>query len=88
VFYEKPVAPPTPTPTGRAAVLRSGRTFVVDHVLRYNPVLAALRRLHDDRLLQAVQRLAFENDAADEDLPAGHWFGTRHQRGIRRAGAL
>jgi len=75
VFCEKPVAlTDSDADRVRGAVLRSGRTFVVDHVLRYNPVLAALRRLHDDRLLGAVQRLAFENDAADEDLPAGHWF--------------
>jgi predicted dehydrogenase len=75
VFCEKPVAlTDADADRVRAAVVSSSRTFVVDHVLRYNPVLAALRRLHDDSLLGAVQRLAFENDAADEDLPAGHWF--------------
>lgn len=75
VFCEKPIAlTEADGEAVRAAVVDSGRTFVVDHVLRYNPVLAALCRLRDAGLLGPVQRLAVENDAADEDLPAGHWF--------------
>jgi predicted dehydrogenase len=75
VFCEKPLAlTVAEAETVRGAAVASGRTFVVDHVLRYNPVLAALRRLHDAGVLGAVQRFAFENDAADEDLPCGHWF--------------
>ncbi|MDQ2739704.1 MAG: Gfo/Idh/MocA family oxidoreductase [Actinomycetota bacterium] len=75
VFCEKPVAlAESDADEVRKAVLASQRTFVVDHVLRYNPVLAALRRLQDADLLGAVHRLAFENDASDEDLPAEHWF--------------
>ena len=42
-------------------------------MLRYNPLLQALVRLQDE-LLGPVQRFSFENDASDEDLPAGHWF--------------
>jgi predicted dehydrogenase len=75
VFCEKPLAlTEAEAATVRDAAVASGRSFVVDHVLRYNPVLAALRRLHDAGVLGAVQRFAFENDAADEDLPRGHWF--------------
>lgn len=75
VFCEKPVALTGPDADRvRAAAAVSGRTFVVDHVLRYNPLLAALRRLREAGLLGAVQRLAVENDAGDEDLPADHWF--------------
>ncbi len=75
VFCEKPLAlTVAEAETVRDAAVASGRTFVVDHVLRYNPVLAALRRLHEAGVLGAVQRFAFENDAADEDLPCGHWF--------------
>jgi predicted dehydrogenase len=75
VFCEKPLAlTGVDAQAVRDAVVASGRTFVVDHVLRYNPVLAALRRLQDAGLLGAVQRFAFENDAADEDLPQEHWF--------------
>lgn len=75
VFCEKPIAlTVADADRVRGAVDASGRAFVVDHVLRYNPILAAIRRLQDDGLLAAVQRLSFDNDAADEDLPARHWF--------------
>jgi predicted dehydrogenase len=73
VFCEKPLTidPYDATRVSEAAV-RSGRVLVVDHVLRYNPVLRAVERLRP--LLGEVRRLAFENDASDEDLPPGHWF--------------
>ena len=75
VFCEKPVAlTEADAEAVRDAVAAGDRTFVIDHVLRYNPVLAALRRLQADGLLGPVQRFAFENDAADEDLPPAHWF--------------
>lgn len=74
VFCEKPLA------TGEAAaaevmaaVTATGRALVVDHVLRYNPILRALGRLRGP-LLGPVRRLAFENDASDEDLGPDHWF--------------
>ncbi len=78
VWCEKPLATDA---AGAADVLvaaeRSGSALVVDHVLRYNPLLRALRRLQDPLLgplLGPLQRFAFENDASDEDLDAGHWF--------------
>jgi predicted dehydrogenase len=74
VFCEKPLA--TQTADARTvadAAARSDRVLVVDHVLRYNPILAALVTMRDEQL-GPVQRFAFENDASDEDLPAGHWF--------------
>jgi predicted dehydrogenase len=55
------------------AVARTGRVLVVDHVLRYNPLLRALQRLQTE-LLEPLQRFCLENDASDEDLDAGHWF--------------
>lgn len=74
VCCEKPLAT---DPAGAADVLaaaeRSGRVLVVDHVLRYNPLLRALGRLQGS-LLGPLQRFAFENDASDENLDAGHWF--------------
>jgi predicted dehydrogenase len=74
VWCEKPLA----TDAGAAADVlaaaeSSGRVLVVDHVLRYNPLLQALRRLQGP-LLGPLQRFAFENDASDEDLAADHWF--------------
>ena len=56
-----------------AAAAASGRQLVVDHVLRYNPLLQALVILQAE-LLGPVQRFAFENDASDEHLPPDHWF--------------
>lgn len=84
VFCEKPLAV---TLVGadrvRDAVGTSGRVLVVDHVLRYNPLLRAIGELRETGLLGPVQRFAFENDAADEDLPEGHWFwDVTHSGGI------
>ncbi len=74
VLCEKPLATDLPTArTVAAAAEASDRVLVVDHVLRYNPLLQALVRLQDE-LLGPVQVFSFENDASDEDLPAGHWF--------------
>jgi predicted dehydrogenase/mannose-6-phosphate isomerase-like protein (cupin superfamily) len=74
VFCEKPLA----TTAGEAADVvaaaeRAERVLVVDHVLRYNPIVAALLRLKGP-LLGPVTRFSFENDASDEDLPPEHWF--------------
>ena len=74
VWCEKPLATDATAAAGvSAAVERSGRVLVVDHVLRYNPLLLALVRLQGS-LLGPLQRFSFENDASDEDLVAGHWF--------------
>jgi predicted dehydrogenase len=74
VLCEKPLA--TDLATARTvadAAEASAQVLVVDHVLRYNPLLQALVRLQDE-LLGPVQVFSFANDASDEDLPAGHWF--------------
>ncbi len=74
VLCEKPLAT-----NGRdaaavvAAAVHASRVLVVDHVLRYNPILRALTRLRAG-CSPPVQRYCFENDASDEDLPPEHWF--------------
>ena len=74
VLCEKPVATdPAAAVRVVQAAERNRRALVVDHVLRYNPVLAALTVLRHE-LLGPVQRFSFENDASDEHLPADHWF--------------
>jgi predicted dehydrogenase len=84
VFCEKPLA----TTAAEAAQVRdvadaSAGTLVVDHVLRYNPILRMLERLRDEGLLDAPRRFAFENDASDEDLGLDHWFwNPSHSGGI------
>ncbi len=84
VFCEKPLA----TTVGEAArvrdeAARASGVLVVDHVLRYNPVLRMLQRLGGEGLLDPLRRFAFENDAADESLGPGHWFwDPAHSGGI------
>jgi predicted dehydrogenase len=74
VFCEKPLG----MTADQAAQVRElaeslGRVVVVDHVLRYNPLLHAIRRLQDRLGLKPI-RFLFENDAADESLARDHWF--------------
>ncbi|MFF0702672.1 Gfo/Idh/MocA family protein [Streptomyces tendae] len=82
VFCEKPLAT---TARDAEAVAdeaeRAGRVLVVDHVLRYNPLLRAVERLIDEALLAPPRRFLFENDASDEDLGPGHWFWDREHSG-------
>jgi predicted dehydrogenase/mannose-6-phosphate isomerase-like protein (cupin superfamily) len=74
VFCEKPLATTTDDAAAVvAAAERARRVLVVDHVLRYNPILRALLRLKGT-LLGPVTRFNFENDASDENLPPDHWF--------------
>ena len=82
VFCEKPLAVDDRGATQVAeTVRRTGRVLVVDHVLRYNPVLRALLRLQGD-LLGPVRRFCFENDASDEDLGPDHWFWDEARSGV------
>ena len=83
VFCEKPLALDEETASDLvAAVERTGKVLVVDHVLRYNPILRALIWLQGSgSLLGPVQRFCFENDASDEDLGEGHWFWDETQSG-------
>ncbi|GHF82600.1 Gfo/Idh/MocA family protein [Streptomyces thermodiastaticus] len=82
VLCEKPLAT---TARDAAAVAgeaeRSGRALVVDHVLRYNPLLRAVERLTGEGLLARPCRFLFENDASDEDLGPDHWFWDREHSG-------
>ena len=83
VLCEKPLATSTAEAYDLAVLAeKEGRVLVVDHVLRYNPLLRALLSLRDG-LLGPLQRFCFENDAADEDLGPDHWFWDEwHSGGI------
>jgi predicted dehydrogenase len=81
VFCEKPLGvTPEEAEAVRDAAARSNRVVVVDHVLRYNPLLRGIRRLQDMLQWRPI-RFLFENDAADESLPATHWFWDESQSG-------
>ncbi len=81
VFCEKPLALDDDSADRLVdTVCRTRRALVVDHVLRYNPILGALRRL-DGELLGPLQRFCLDNDASDEDLGEAHWFWDRRLSG-------
>ena len=81
VFCEKPAATTAEDlDTLVAAAAASECVIVVDHVLRYNPLLAAVERLQDE-ILGLPHRFLFENDASDEDLHDDHWFWDEQRSG-------
>jgi predicted dehydrogenase len=81
VFCEKPLATTSVEARDLAELAdKEGRVLVVDHVLRYNPLLRALPPLRDG-LLGPLQRFCFENDASDEDLGPDHWFWDESRSG-------
>lgn len=84
VFCEKPLATTTRDAARvRDEAARAPGVLVVDHVLRYNPLLRMLQRLGEEGLLDPPRRFAFENDAADEALGPDHWFwDPAHSGGI------
>jgi predicted dehydrogenase len=62
-----------------AAAAETGGVVAVDHLLRFAPLVTVLDRLlavevAGRRVLGPIRRFAFENDAADDDLPSDHWF--------------
>ena len=81
VFCEKPLATDA---DDLAALVQTAAAhdpvLVVDHVLRYNPLLAGIARLQQE-LLGPPQRFLFENDASDEDLGDDHWFWDERRSG-------
>lgn len=81
VFCEKPFgANAAEARELQALVAATGRVLVVDHVLRYNALLAAIRSVQQ-RMGWHSRRFFFENDAADESLPPEHWFWDRSRSG-------
>ena len=75
VFSEKPMALSVEDARRvSAAAASSDRVYVVDHVIRYNPIITAVERLRDEGLVGPLQRFSFENAASDEFLQPDHWF--------------
>jgi predicted dehydrogenase len=81
VFCEKPVATTDEDLAALVSVAASSEyVLVVDHVLRYNPLLAGIVRLQRE-ILGQPHRFLFENDASDEDLGDDHWFWDERRSG-------
>lgn len=75
VFLEKPGAL-TPDQMKRLALEAASRGLPVgvDFVLRRTPIARLVGQIVDSGVLGPLERLALENVAHDERLPAGHWF--------------
>ncbi len=84
VFLEKPgsLKPEEIEELEREAEAR-GLPVSVDLVLRRTPVAGLVREIIASGALGGVERIALENVAHDESLPAGHWFwDMSHSGGI------
>lgn len=57
-----------------SAARESGQVCAVDYMLRYNPVVDALKALADSRLLGDLKHVSVSNYAYDGKLPPAHWF--------------
>jgi predicted dehydrogenase len=64
-----------------AAARRRGLLLVANLMQRYNPLFDSVKALIDRRVLGNVLHGYFENYAADEGLPPGHWFWDRAKSG-------
>lgn len=75
VLLEKPVAL---SKDGAEQIIRTqqetGMVVMVDHMLRYNPVVKALVQLSKDETFGKLRHVVVSNYAQDESLPAEHWF--------------
>jgi predicted dehydrogenase len=82
VIVEKPLAMTVSQADEMIAAARGrGRLLVANLMQRYNPLFDAVRRLVRSEVLGEVLHGSFENDASDENLPAGHWFWDRAKSG-------
>lgn len=82
VLIEKPLAL---TVAGANRVLatrdKTGMIATVNYMLRFNPIVEALAILAKERVFGQLRHLNVENYAADEGLPAEHWFWDRQTSG-------
>ncbi len=82
VIVEKPLAMTVAQADEMLAAARErGLLVVANQMQRYNPLFDSVRKLIDAKILGEVLRGSFENYAADEGLPAGHWFWDRSKSG-------
>jgi predicted dehydrogenase len=53
---------------------RTGMKAIVNHMLRYHPVIEGLLKLSEDRLFGSLRHVMLANYAQDSSLDADHWF--------------
>jgi len=82
VICEKPLALTVEQADQLVATARERDLLMITNLMqRYNPVFPKIRHLIDDRILGQFLHGQFENYAADENLPADHWFWDRSKSG-------
>ncbi len=75
VLLEKPPAMTVQELDSLLDALRDGGPLIaVDYMLRYNPLVLALRAIAESGCLGRLQHVSVVNYAADGNLPPEHWF--------------
>lgn len=60
---------------------RKGKMVAVDYMLRYNPVVLALKSVADENVLGKLQHVSVANYAYDGKLGPDHWFWDKSKSG-------
>ncbi len=82
VICEKPLALTVEQEDAMIALAKARNVLIVANLMqRYNPLIDAVNRLIESKPLGEVLHGYFENYAADEHLPAEHWFWDRAKSG-------
>jgi predicted dehydrogenase len=82
VLIEKPLA--TTLPAARKIIEirdQTGMIAGIDFIMRFNPLLQAIRDLTQQGVFGKLRRVDVENYAQDEQLPPTHWFWDRERGG-------
>jgi len=82
VLIEKPLA--TTLSAARKIMATRDQTGMVagiDFMMRFHPMLLAIRDLYDQGVFGKLRRVDVENYAQDEQLPPSHWFWNRERSG-------
>lgn len=82
VIVEKPLALTVAEADEMIAAARARDLLIVANLMqRYNPLVGAVGKLVETRVLGEPLHGFFENYASDENLPADHWFWDRSKSG-------
>ncbi|RYZ38315.1 MAG: Gfo/Idh/MocA family oxidoreductase [Sphingobacteriales bacterium] len=78
VLLEKPVAISNAQIAALTKVMNeTGKVILVNHMLRYNPIVMALSELSHSGQLGPLRHAEVSNYAQDSTLPKEHWFWNR-----------
>ncbi|GGF22526.1 Gfo/Idh/MocA family protein [Flavobacterium limi] len=59
----------------------TGRVITVDHMIRYNPIIQAIKELSNKGVFGKIRHAVVNNYAQDEALPPEHWFWNKEVSG-------